>query len=250
MYSSSGKKLVGFQRGTSHSHIYIYWWFFLGAFVYYSFLVGSTGCDLLTPPVETAGVAQHAKDWTKQRPSLSFSLFFYCYDFHLFPPFSSSSLCASISFTTTCSSGKERRRDLFDTSLVSLWDSVCTHFHRGSLIAIDIYIYFFPVYIDWFSPPRNEKLEMIRKRKLIRFFYYEIMSTGLNPISFHFLSWCDSCYLLLKVNLVGLRLAAIRNPNSQELKGCCSSCAASLGFLSLSLNFHHRLSCRAQNMIQ
>ena len=209
-------------------------------------------------PVDPAGRNRRCRptrEGLNQTASLSFflSLFlFYCYDFHLFPPFSSSSssLCASISFTTTCSSGKERRRDLFDTSLVSLWDSVCTHFHRGSLIAIDIYIYFFPVYIDWFSPPRNEKLEMIRKRKLIRFFYYEIMSTGLNPISFHFLSWCDSCYLLLKVNLVGLRLAAIRNPNSQELKGCCSSCAASLGFLSLSLNFHHRLSCRAQNMIQ
>ena len=91
MYSSSGKKLVGFQRGTSHSHIYtyIYWWFFLGAFVYYSFLVGSTGCDLLTPPVETAGVAQHAKDWTKQHPSLSFSLslFFLLLWFPFISPF-------------------------------------------------------------------------------------------------------------------------------------------------------------------
>ena len=115
-------------------------------------------------PVDPAGRNRRCRptrEGLNQTASLSFflSLFlFYCYDFHLFPPFSSSSssLCASISFTTTCSSGKERRRDLFDTSLVSLWDSVCTHFHRGSLIAIDIYIFFSRLYRLVFPAQKRE----------------------------------------------------------------------------------------------
>ena len=129
-WKETGRFPTGYLAFT---YIYIYWWFFLGAFVYYSFLVGSTGCDLLTPPVETAGVAQHAKDWTKQHPSLSFSLslsFFYCYDFHLFPPFSSS-LCASISFTTTCSSMERKGGGIFLTPLSSLCETLFVRISTG-----------------------------------------------------------------------------------------------------------------------
>ena len=154
--------------------------------------------------------------------SLSLSLFFIVMISIYFPLFLL--LCAPPSLLPPRAAVWKGKEEGSFWHLSRLFVRLCLYAFPPGIAYSYRYIYFFPVYIDWFSPPRNEKLEMIRKRKLIRFFYYEIMSTGLNPISFHFLSWCDSCYLLLKVNLVGLRLAAIRNPNSQELKGCCSSC--------------------------
>ena len=147
------------SNGVPRIHIYIY--ILMVLFGGFCILFFSCWVDGVWP-VDPAGRNRRCRptrEGLNQTASLSFflSLFlFYCYDFHLFPPFSSSSLCASISFTTTCSSGKERRRDLFDTSLVSLWDSVCTHFHRGSLIAIDIYIFFSRLYRLVFPAQKRE----------------------------------------------------------------------------------------------
>ena len=147
------------SNGVPRIHIYIYTdGSFWGLLYIILFLLGRRGVTCW-PRRSKPQVSPNTRRIEPNSIPLFLSLslsFFYCYDFHLFPPFSSSSLCASISFTTTCSSGKERRRDLFDTSLVSLWDSVCTHFHRGSLIAIDIYIFFSRLYRLVFPAQKRE----------------------------------------------------------------------------------------------